>query len=242
MQLVQEGPYLLLKLLLRIDKTYRKAVRILPRPFPVTHILNGISTRLARRNRLIQSSSCGSFYPEVPGHTSKSKRKKKAFFCCYQRLQRTQIGEPQIWADWECGWLLPLVVLALSGSQKTLQWLLSQFLRYSFCTISWIGIDRLTLTPHEHEQLFFSHRLALHHLLCYQIDACDKSQKGHLGFSVHPFMTYHFNCSQGQALECAQTHRRLVLPLVVLTLEAFQKSTLLHPVWHWRKREIKPRF
>ena len=65
-------------------------------------------------------------------------------------------------------------------------------LRYSFCTISWTGIERLTLTHHECEQLFFPHRLTLHHLFCYQIDACGNSQKGYNGFSIHPFMTCHF--------------------------------------------------
>ena len=158
------------------------------------------------------------------------------------RFRRTQIGELQIWADWECGWLLPLVVLALSGSEKALQCLLSQLLRYSFCTISWTRIERLTLTHHECEQLFFPHRLTLHHLLCYQIDACGNSQKGHLGFSVYPFMTYHFYCSQGYAQECAQTHTGLVLHLAVLPLEAFQKTTLLHPGWHWRKGKSSQAF
>ena len=86
------------------------------------------------------------------------------------RFLRTQIREPQIWEDWKCSRLLPLVALALRGPQKALQWLLFQLLRYSFCTICWTGIQRLALTLHEHKRLFFPHRLALHHLLCYHID------------------------------------------------------------------------
>lgn len=158
------------------------------------------------------------------------------------RFRRTQIGELRIWADWECGWLLPLVVLALSGSEKALQCLLSQLLRYSFCTISWTRIERLTLTHHECEQLFFPHRLTLHHLLCYQIDACGNSQKGHLGFSVHPFMTYHFYCGQEYVQQCAQAHKRRMLPLAVLARETFQKAILLHPGGTREKGEMKPRF
>ena len=48
------------------------------------------------------------------------------------RFLRTQIGEPQIWADWKHSKLLPLVVLALSGPEKALWWLLFQFLRFFF--------------------------------------------------------------------------------------------------------------
>ena len=55
---------------------------------------------------------------------------------------RTQIGEPQIWADWKHSRLLPLVMPALSEPEKALWWLLFQFLRFFFfCTLCWTGIE-----------------------------------------------------------------------------------------------------
>ena len=54
----------------------------------------------------------------------------------------TQIGEPQIWADWKHSRLLPLVVPALNEPEKALWWLLFQFLRFFFfCTLCWTGIE-----------------------------------------------------------------------------------------------------
>ena len=71
-----------------------------------------------------------------------------------------EIPEDTVWGTSDLGrleiqWASSLVVLALRGPEKVLQWLLSQFLRYSFCTICWTGIEILTLTHHEHERLFF---------------------------------------------------------------------------------------
>ena len=156
------------------------------------------------------------------------------------RFLRTQITEPQIWAGWKCSRLLPLVALALRGPQKALQWLLSQLPRYSFCTICWTGIERLALTLHKYERLFFPHRLALHHPVCYHIDSRGSSQKGHLGFSLCPFVTpflaYNFVCGQEYAQRCAQAHKRRMFPLVVLAWETFQKATLFYPGWHQKKR------
>ena len=37
------------------------------------------------------------------------------------RFLRTQIREPQIWADWKCSRLIPLVMQALCGPKKALQ-------------------------------------------------------------------------------------------------------------------------
>ena len=48
---------------------------------------------------------------------------------------KTQIGNCRIQSDWKCNELLPEVVLALSGLEEALWWLLSQLLRYSFCGI-----------------------------------------------------------------------------------------------------------
>ena len=45
------------------------------------------------------------------------------------------ISEVKGYSDWKCNGLLPLVILALSGPEEALQWLLSQILRYSFCGI-----------------------------------------------------------------------------------------------------------
>ena len=120
----------------------------------------------------------------------------------------------------------------------------------------------MALKLHEHERLFFPHRLAFYHFLCYHIDSCGNSQKGHLGFSLHPFvtpfLTYSFDCGQEYAQRCAaaaaakslqscptlcdpidgspQAHKRWMFPLVVLAWETFQKATLFHPGWHQRKR------
>ena len=132
------------------------------------------------------------------------------------RFLRTQIREPQIWADWKCSRLVPLVALALRGPQKALQWLLFQLLRSSFCTICWRGIEKLALTFHERKRLFFPHRLALYHLLCYHIDSCGNSQKRHLWFSLLPFVTpllnYSFSCGQEYVQRCAQAHKKWMLP------------------------------
>ena len=48
------------------------------------------------------------------------------------RFLRTQTGDCRICSDWKYSGLLPLVVLALSGPEEALWWLLSQLLRYSF--------------------------------------------------------------------------------------------------------------
>ena len=48
------------------------------------------------------------------------------------RFLRTQIGNCRIGSGWKYSGLLPLVVLALSGPEAALWWLLSQLLRYSF--------------------------------------------------------------------------------------------------------------
>ena len=49
------------------------------------------------------------------------------------RFLRTQIRNCRIWSDWKYNGLLPLVVLALSGPEEALWWLLYQLPRYSFC-------------------------------------------------------------------------------------------------------------
>ena len=58
---------------------------------------------------------------------------------------RTQIGNCRIWSDWKCNVLLPLVVLALSGPEEALWWLLSQLPKYSFCGICGNELEGLAL-------------------------------------------------------------------------------------------------
>ena len=73
----------------------------------------------------------------------------------------TQIGEPQIWADWKHSRLLPLVVPALNEPEKALWWLLFQFLRFFFFLYTLLDRNRrLTLTLHKHERLFFSSQVS----------------------------------------------------------------------------------
>lgn len=50
--------------------------------------------------------------------------------------------------------------------------------------------------------------------------------EGLSGFSVHPFMTYHFYCGQEYVRMCTGT-QTTEASLVVLAWETFQKATLL---------------
>ena len=58
---------------------------------------------------------------------------------------RTQSGNCRTRSDWKCNELLPALVLALSGPEEALWWLLSQLSRYSFCEISGNELERLAL-------------------------------------------------------------------------------------------------
>ena len=53
---------------------------------------------------------------------------------------------------------------------------------------------------------------------------------------VHLFITHQVYFSQDSTQKCAQAHGWWMLPLIVLAWETFQKTTLLHPRWHQRKR------
>ena len=147
---------------------------------------------------------------------------------------RTQIRSSSIWSDWKCNGLLPLAKLVLSGPEEAIWWLLSQLLRHSFCGICGNELEGLALIAQGQKSLF-PHWPALHHLFCYHIYQCGDTQKGHLGFYVHPVMTQCFYCGQDCIQECAQAHRRWILPLVVLASEAFWKATLLYSGWHQRR-------
>ena len=58
---------------------------------------------------------------------------------------KTQIGNCRIQSDWKCNELLPEVVLALSGLEEALWWVLSQLSRCSFCEICGNELERLAL-------------------------------------------------------------------------------------------------
>ena len=92
------------------------------------------------------------------------------------------------------------------------------------------------LTLHEYERLFFPHRLALHHLLCYHIDLCGNSQKGYHGFSIHPFMTCRFYLqSKICSRMCTGTKKMDVFPSG-LSLGDILEGYSAPPWWHQRKR------
>ena len=61
------------------------------------------------------------------------------------RILRTQMGKCRIWSNWKCSGLLPLVVLALTGPEEALWWLLSQLPRHSFCGICGNELEGLAL-------------------------------------------------------------------------------------------------
>ena len=81
---------------------------------------------------------------------------------------RTQIRNCRIWSDWKYSGLLPLVVLALSGPEEALQWLLSQLLRYSFCGVCGNELEGLMLLAWGQKSLF-PHWPTLWNLFCYYI-------------------------------------------------------------------------
>ena len=64
------------------------------------------------------------------------------------------ISEVKGYSDWKCNGLLPLVILALSGPEEALQWLLSQILRYSFCGICRNELEGLALITRGQKLLF----------------------------------------------------------------------------------------
>ena len=82
------------------------------------------------------------------------------------RILRTQMGKCRIWSNWKCSGLLPLVVLALTGPEEALWWLLSQLPRHSFCGICGNELEVLALVAWGQKSLpslakpFVSHILA----------------------------------------------------------------------------------
>ena len=97
------------------------------------------------------------------------------------RFFRTQIGNCKMWSDWKWYGLL-LVVLALSGPEKALRWLLSQLFRYFFCGICGKELEGLVLVAWGQKSLF-PRWPTLRHLFCYHIYWHGDTQKGHLGCS-----------------------------------------------------------
>ena len=76
------------------------------------------------------------------------------------------ISQVKGYSDSKYTGLLLLVMLALSGPEEALQWLLSQLLRYSFCGICENELEGLALTTRGQKSLF-PHWAALHHLFYY---------------------------------------------------------------------------
>ena len=85
------------------------------------------------------------------------------------------ISQVKGYSDRKYSTLLPLVMLALSGPEEALQWLLSQFLRYCFCGICGNELEGLALS-------IFPYWRALHHLFCYCLYWCGDTWKEHLSF------------------------------------------------------------
>ena len=94
------------------------------------------------------------------------------------RFLRTQIRNCRIWSDWKYNGLLPLVVLALSGSEEALWWLLSQLLRYFFVWNLWKWTGRIGPRSSRTKITFSSLANPPPPLLLYW---CGDTQKGHLG-------------------------------------------------------------
>ena len=82
------------------------------------------------------------------------------------RFWRTQVRNCSIWLDWKYNGLLPLVVLALSGPEEALWWLLYQLPRYSFCGTCENELEGLALEAWGQKSLFLLWP-TLHHLFCY---------------------------------------------------------------------------
>ena len=93
---------------------------------------------------------------------------------------RTEIRNCRLWSYWKYKGLPPLVVLTVSGSEKALQWLLSQLLRYSFCGICRNELEGLDLVAWGQKSLF-PRWATLHNLFYYHIYWCSDTQNGHLG-------------------------------------------------------------
>ena len=67
------------------------------------------------------------------------------------------ISEVKGYSDRKHSVLLPLVTLALSGPEEVCQWLLSQFLRYSFCGICGNELEGLALKKTRLQKSLFPH-------------------------------------------------------------------------------------
>ena len=91
------------------------------------------------------------------------------------------ISQVKGYSDRKHSVLLPLVTLALSGPEEVCQWLLSQFLRYSFCGICGNELEGQVLITQGQKSLF-PHWPVFHHLFCYCLYWCGDTWKEHLSF------------------------------------------------------------
>ena len=91
------------------------------------------------------------------------------------------ISQVKGYSDRKYSTLLPLVMLALSGPEEALQWLLSQLLRYSFCGVCGNEMEGLALITRGQKSVF-PHWPVLRHLFCYCLYWCGDAWKEHLSF------------------------------------------------------------
>ena len=93
------------------------------------------------------------------------------------------------YSDWKYSEFLPLVTLALRGLEEAFQWLLSQFLRYSFCGICENELEGLALITQGQKSLF-PHWTTLHHFFFYFLDGCGDAWKEYLSFMFVPVLLW----------------------------------------------------
>ena len=91
------------------------------------------------------------------------------------------ISQAKGYSDRKHSSLLPLVTLALSGAEEVRQWLLSQFLRYSYCEICGNELEGQSQITRGQKSLF-PHWPVFHHLFCYCLYLCGDTRKEHIGF------------------------------------------------------------
>ena len=136
--------------------------------------------------------------------------------------------------DWKYCRLPPLVVLALSGPDKVLQWLLSQLLIYSFYVICGNELEVLALVAQGQKSLFPPWP-TLYHLFYYHIYWCGDTHWEASWFFLYVPLWLTAS-TVDYVLECAQAQGRWMLLLAVTVWEAFWKTTVLYSEWHQRKR------
>ena len=153
------------------------------------------------------------------------------------RFLRTQIGNCKMWSDWKWYGLL-LVVLALTGPEEALRWLLSQLFRYFFLWNLWERTGRIGPSSLRTKITFSSLANPPPPLLLSRILAWWHSE-GTSWLFIPLWLTIS-TVVRIVLRNCTGTRNMDASP-VVLVWETFWKTTLLHPKWHYRKGQIKQR-